>query len=91
MEDLYKKAREIIDAAQTIAILQADNPDGDSLASALALEAILGDMGKTPILVCGIDMPAHLRYLSGWDRVEKDLPQKFDATIIVDTSTLSLF
>ncbi len=91
MEELYKKAREIIDAAQTIAILQADNPDGDSLASALALEAILGDMGKTPIMVCGIDMPAHLRYLSGWDRVEKDLPQKFDASIIVDTSTLSLF
>jgi phosphoesterase RecJ-like protein len=87
----YKDARALIDAANDIVILQADNPDGDSLASALALEAILADMGKHPILVCGIDMPAHLKYLSGWDRVEKDVPQKFDASIIVDASTLGLF
>lgn len=91
MNELYKAAHDIIDAAKTIVILQADNPDGDSLASALALEAILGDMGKAPIMVCGIDMPAHLRYLDGWDRVEKEVPQKFDASIIVDTSTLTLF
>ncbi len=91
MNELYKAAHAVINDAKTIVILQADNPDGDSLASALALETILGDMGKTPIMVCGIDMPAHLRYLSGWDRVEKEVPQKFDASIIVDTSTLSLF
>lgn len=91
MEEQFKAAKKLIDDAHVIVILQADNPDGDSLASALALEAILADMGKEPIMVCGIDMPAHLRYLSGWDRVEKEVPQKFDASIIVDTSTLSLF
>lgn len=91
MEDLYKQARDLIDAAQTIVILQADNPDGDSLASSLAMEAILADMGKDPIMVCGIDMPVHLRYLDGWDRVQKELPNKFDASVIVDASTLGLF
>ncbi|MDB5164147.1 MAG: hypothetical protein JWS12_765 [Candidatus Saccharibacteria bacterium] len=80
----------IIDAAKKIVIIQADNPDGDSLASSLALEQILGDMGKEPYLYCGIDMPQHLTYLPGWDRVNKELPGQFDASIIVDTSSLKL-
>lgn len=82
--------KQIIDDAQSIVIIQADNPDGDSLASALALEAILGDLGKQPHLYCGIDMPSYLRYLPGWDRVTNELPKKFDASIIVDTSNDSL-
>ncbi len=81
----------IIADAQHIVVLQADNPDGDSLASALALESILDTMGKTVSLYCAIDMPTYLRYLSGWDRVQKELPQNFDASIIVDASTLTLF
>ncbi|HEU5187255.1 MAG TPA: DHH family phosphoesterase [Candidatus Saccharimonadales bacterium] len=82
---------DIIDKAQRIAVLQADNPDGDSMGSALALEQILGDMGKEPILYCGVDIPSYLRYLSGWDRIQKDIPHQFDASIIVDTSADSLF
>lgn len=90
----YSEAVQISDvlkAAKTVVILQADNPDGDSLASALALEQILGDLGKEPVLYCGIDMPAHLKHLPGWDRVVKDLPHQFDASIIVDTSSDGLF
>jgi phosphoesterase RecJ-like protein len=82
---------EVLDAAQRIVILQADNPDGDSLGSALALEQILHEMGKEPILYCGVDVPAYLRYLPGWDRVVKDVPNQFDASIIVDTGADSLF
>lgn len=81
----------LISDANTIAILQADNPDGDSLGSALALEEILGDQGKHTLLYCGVDVPAHLKYLSGWDRVSNDLPSNFDLSIIVDTSSASLF
>ena len=61
--------KQIIDEATDIVILQADNPDGDSLASSLALESILYQMGKRPHMYCGIDMPSYLRYLPGWDRV----------------------
>lgn len=85
------KIREILDSAQRVVVLQADNPDGDSLGSALALEQILGDMDKEPILYCGVDIPAYLRYLDGWDRIVKDLPTQFDAAIIVDTGADSLF
>lgn len=87
----YQEINQIVSDAKHIIVLQADNPDGDSLGSALALEAILSEMGKIVTLVCNVDMPSYLRHLPGWDRVVKDIPHAFDATIIVDTSTESLF
>lgn len=89
----YKEAeqiRELLSNAKRILIIQADNPDGDSLGSALALEQILGDMGHEPILYCGVNIPSYLRHLPGWDRVSSEVPQQFDASIIVDTSADSL-
>ncbi|HEX8226596.1 MAG TPA: DHH family phosphoesterase [Candidatus Saccharimonadales bacterium] len=82
---------QLIAEAQHILIMQADNPDADSLASALALEAILGDLGKEPALYCGVHVPDYLHYLPGWDRVSNELPARFDLSIIVDTSADSLF
>ncbi len=89
----YKEAeeiRKIIDAAKVVVVIQADNPDIDSLASALALESILDSMGKTTHLYCGVDLPSYLHYLPGWGRVSKDMPNKFDASIIVDTASIAL-
>jgi bifunctional oligoribonuclease and PAP phosphatase NrnA len=80
----------ILDGAHRVLIIQADNPDGDSLGSALALEHIIGDMGKEPILYCGVAIPSYLAYLPGWDRVTNEFPHQFDASIIVDTSAGSL-
>lgn len=77
----------VVDNAQNIVVIQADNPDGDSLASSLALEQILGDMGKTVSLYCGVNTPDYLKFMPGWDRVSPDLPIKIDASIIVDTSS----
>lgn len=85
-----EQIKQIIDSAQRIVVLQADNPDGDSLGSALALEQILYDLGKDPILYCGVDIPSYLTFMAGWDSVSKDLPNQFDAAIIVDTSADSL-
>jgi bifunctional oligoribonuclease and PAP phosphatase NrnA len=79
-----------VDKATVIVVVQADNPDSDSLASALALEQILGDMGKDTILYCGVDMPSYLRYMPGADRVVTELPKQFDLSVIVDTSSDSL-
>ncbi len=87
----YANVGKIVDESQHIVVLQADNPDGDSVGSSLALEAILSEMGKQVTLVCAIDIPAHLKYLSGWDRIQRDVPNSFDATIIVDNSTEALF
>lgn len=84
------KLSKILSEAKTILIVQADNPDGDSLASSLALEQLLHIQGKEPIMYCGVNMPAYLKYLDGWDRVTSDFPKQFDASIIVDNSSLSL-
>lgn len=91
---MYQQTDQIyafIKDAQKIVIIQADNPDADSLGSALALEDIISEMGKQPYLYCAVDMPGYLHYLKGWDRVQKDLPSTFDISIIVDASTMTLF
>jgi len=85
-----KQIAKYINQAENIVIIQADNPDGDSLSSALALEQILGDTGKKPVLYCGVDIPSYLRYMDGWDRVSNELPKQFDLSIIVDNSSLVL-
>lgn len=84
------RIRSIVENAQKIVIVQADNPDGDSLGSALALESILGELKKEPYLYCAVDMPTYLRYMPGWDRIRSELPKQFDASIIVDASTMTL-
>ncbi|MBX4201507.1 DHH family phosphoesterase [Candidatus Saccharibacteria bacterium] len=77
----------LIGQAEVIVIIQADNPDADSLASALILEEVLGDMGKKVYLYCGVDIPSYLHYVPGAARVSNELPNKFDLSIIVDTSS----
>lgn len=89
--DELTKISKIISDAQKIVIIQADNPDGDSVSSALALEEILSDQGKQVFMYCGVDIPTYLRYLPGWDRISRDLPNDFDASVIVDAGNELLF
>lgn len=85
-----KDIDKLIGETNDILVIQADNPDGDSLGSALALEEILAGLGKNVRLYCGIDIPSYLRYFKGWDRVERELPHKFDLAILVDAASTSL-
>jgi len=87
---MYDKAKELIQSAQRIMVIQAENPDGDSLGSALALEEILSDLGKDVHLYCDVEMPKYLRYVNGWDRVTQDFDTKADLAIIVDTTSETL-
>jgi phosphoesterase RecJ-like protein len=79
--------RQLFQNAKKILIIQAENPDGDSLGSALALEEIFGEMGKTVALHCPVQIPTYLRHVAGWDRVSFDFPTDADLAIIVDTSS----
>lgn len=83
---MYETAIQHLRDARHIVIIQAENPDGDSVGSALALEEILGDLGKTVSLYCPVDVPKYLRYFPGWDRVTHDFPKDADTAIIVDTA-----
>ena len=83
---MFDKSKDLIEAAQKIIVIQAENPDGDSLGSALALEEILSDLGKDVILYCPVDIPKYMHYINGWDRVVSDFDPKADLAIIVDTT-----
>lgn len=82
------EAREALSEAKKVVVIQAENPDGDSLASALALESILTE--KEVTLYCAVDIPKYLRYMEGWDRVSNEIPADFDLSIIVDAATSPL-
>ena len=85
---LSDKIRKLLKSAENIAVIQAENPDGDSLGSALALEEILGDAGKRVSLYCPVEIPTYLRYFSGWDRINSELDTRHtDLYIIVDTAS----
>lgn len=86
MKQMYTEAISLINTAKRIVVIQAENPDGDSLGSSLALEEILGDLGKDVSLYCPVDIPKYLRYVRGWDRVTNEFDTKSDLAIIVDTS-----
>lgn len=83
---MFETAAAMIAEATTIVVIQAENPDGDSLASSLALEEILSELGKDVKLYAPVEIPKYLRYLNGWDRVENVFDTKADLAIIVDTS-----
>ncbi len=83
---MFEQETQLITNAQKIIVIQAENPDGDSLGSSLALEEILGDLGKDVILYCPVEIPKYMRYVVGWDRVVSDFDTSADLAIIVDTS-----
>lgn len=85
-----EQIKTLINNANKILIIQAENPDGDSLGSAIALEQIFMDLGKETAMYCPVQIPGYLRYLQGWSRVEEEIPQDFDLSIVVDTSSASL-
>ena len=81
---MYNKFTEFIKDKQTLCIIQAENPDGDSLGSAIGLDYLLGD--KEVSLYCPVDIPKYLRYFEDWSRITNDLDFKADGYIIVDTA-----
>jgi len=87
---MFDSILKTINDAQKFVIIQAENPDGDSLGSSLALEELLAEAGKDVKLYCAIDIPKYMHYIQGWDRVEKDWPTDREVAVIVDTSAEAL-
>ncbi len=84
-KSMYEKFTDFIKDKQSICVIQAENPDGDSLGSALALEEALSE--KEVSLYCPVDIPKYMRYFEGWSRVENEFPYRADGYIIVDTAS----
>lgn len=89
-DDLKDKLRTFFGGKQHIVVVQGDNPDGDSLASALALEGLLSSQGMQVTLLSSIDMPEYLKHMTGWTKVVRSLPHEFDAWVLVDCEYMRL-
>ncbi len=82
---MYNLFSDFLKDKKRLCIIQAENPDGDSLGSAIALDYILKDTDN--YLYCPVDIPKYLRYFSDWSRVEIEFDYKADGYIIVDTAS----
>lgn len=89
-EEAITLFKEKVATAHKIMVIQAENPDGDSVGTALALEEILGDLGKKVTLHCPVAVPKYLRYIQGWDRIVDDFDLSAELAIIVDTTSATL-
>jgi phosphoesterase RecJ-like protein len=76
--------------AKHVIIIQPENPDGDSLSTALALEKIFFDLKLDTTLYCAVQIPRYLRHIPGWDRVTNNTLTKPDFCLILDTNKASL-
>lgn len=81
---MYNKFSEFLKDKEKICIIQAENPDGDSLGSAIALDYLLSN--KEVSLYCPVDIPKYLRYFEDWSRITNEFDYKADGYIIVDTA-----
>lgn len=85
---MYHSFLDFLKDKHHLCIIQAENPDGDSLGSALALDYLISGINKDAevSLYCPVDIPKYLRYFPDWSRVENEFGWKADGYIIVDTA-----
>lgn len=81
---MYQKFTDFLQGKKKLVIIQAENPDGDSLGSAIALDYLLADYEIS--LYCPVDIPKYLHYFDDWSRVTNEFDYKADGYIIVDTA-----
>ena len=81
---MYNIFNQFLTNKQSICIIQAENPDGDSLGSALALDYLIKNTEIS--LYCPVDIPKYLHYFPDWSRVTNEFDFKADGYIIVDTA-----
>jgi phosphoesterase RecJ-like protein len=67
------------------------HPDGDACGSTLGLALALLEMGKEVTLFCHTEVPYNFRFLSGLDRLVREIPTDaaFDATTVCDVGASS--
>ena len=86
---MYKELADLIAGVKKLVVVVANNPDADSLGSALALREILQISQKEVTLYCRVEIPFYLRFLDGWQDFSKELGE-FELAIMVDNSALKL-
>ncbi len=88
MNDLQKKIKDRIQAAQRVLITSHVRPDGDAIGSSLALALALLDAGKQVQVVLSDGIPTNFKQLPGAEMVRTKADGEFDLIVSVDCSDL---
>lgn len=88
MNDLQKKIKDRIQAAQRVLVTSHIRPDGDAIGSSLAFALALLDAGKQVQVVLSDGLPASFKQLPGADMVRTKADGEFDLIVSVDCSDL---
>ncbi len=88
MNDLQKKIKGRIQAAQRVLVTSHVRPDGDAIGSSLAFALALLDAGKQVQVVLSDGLPASFKQLPGADMVRTKADGEFDLIVSVDCSDL---
>jgi phosphoesterase RecJ-like protein len=89
LKSQFDELGKLVSESNQILVLSPDHMDGDSLATMLALEEILGDLGKQVTMHATGRVEDYLKHLPGWDRVGDEWPSSYDLAILVDTGAPS--
>jgi phosphoesterase RecJ-like protein len=83
----FKRARNAILKAKSVAVAGHANPDGDSIGSMLALGLGLEKLGKRVHMISRDGVPERYRTLPGAGRIIRGLDEPIDLAIAVDCSS----
>ncbi len=86
----FEAIAKLLRAVQSVLIIQADNPDADSLGSSVALSDLCQQLAISSQLYCATTLSNYLQYIDGFNQVVDQVNQDFDLTIFVDVSTKTL-
>ena len=87
-----QQAIAMIDAAQHIALLAHEHPDGDCLGSALGFAHILRQMGKVCVPACADPAPQSFHFMPGIEALQTTLSdEQFDLVIALDAGELTRY
>jgi len=81
-----QQAIDLIQKGKNILITLPDSLNGDSLGSALALDAALKNLNKNPEIVSSDTIPEKLKFLSGLENIKSNISSRRDFIILVDTA-----
>jgi phosphoesterase RecJ-like protein len=75
-----------IQQAERIAVLSHIRPDGDAVGSLLGFGLGLEQTGKIVQMVLADGLPESLRFLTGFDKITRQLNEAYDLLVVVDCS-----
>ena len=87
---MIEQVAALLAANRRFLVASHESPDGDAIASTLALANALREQGKEVVALNRDGVPADYRFLPGWERVVTTIPadSRFDVAFVLDAGEL---